>query len=351
MTRTRLTTAPKPRGGFTLIELLVVISIIAVLASLIAPAVQSARRAARKLECLNNMKQCSLAIHNFSSSSGGGLPSLANQMTLANGTTVINVGWPISILPAIDGGALLRSIKNGNSAIAGSAQDIWLQAFTCPDDANSFRQKGGLSYVVNSGFISSEVWGPGEGTGGKLHTPYLIDWNTTIGRSIDGVAATVDPNDLTVAVATGVFSRPTSSGFQPSLDYISTGDGATSTLMLSENLDAGFWHSSTVNTIGFGLEVACSGSGVPDGTQFTANTLATVGGFSSLTPDRWFVNRTKSLANAPRPSSLHAGGVNVFMCDGSGRFISENVDKSVFAKLITSNGVTYSETTLSQSDY
>src|SRR5690606_6283882 len=64
----------KSRRGFTLIELLVVISIIAVLISLIAPAVQSARRAARRTQCLNNMRNVGLAIQNFASQNGGKLP-------------------------------------------------------------------------------------------------------------------------------------------------------------------------------------------------------------------------------------------------------------------------------------
>lgn len=356
MIRPRLAPKQKLRRGFTLIELLVVISIIAVLASLIAPAVQSARRAARKLECLNNMKQSSLAIQNFASGNGGLLPLLQTTLDVngSGATQQMYVGWPIQILPALDSAALYRSIKaNATSAGLNGTEQIYLQTFTCPDDVDSFRQAGGLSYVVNAGGISSNIWGLGvDGTtAGLTHGSTTIDWN------LSGGADAVDAN---VAVATGVFWRasaaPTLSTFTPSLDYISTGDGATSTIMLTENLNAGQWWGVTVDDIAFGMKVNDTPSASGTGAQYkvlansSSTALQQLGTYQTAVVEPW-INRPQTLARSPRPSSQHIGGVNVFMCDGSGRFISENVDKLAYGKLLTSNGVTYGETTLNQSSY
>lgn len=396
------------RRGFTLIELLVVISIIALLASLIAPAVQSARRAARKVECLNNMRNVGLAIHNFSTSRGE-LPPLSSTMTISNskGVGQMAVGWPITILPAMDNAALLKNIQtdatiSGSTAVMSSAENVWIPAYTCPDDADSFRQAGGLSYVVNAGFISAEVWGAAESTT-FFHQPYLINWDgSTPGpyRSTDGMGA-LSATDLQIALATGVIWRsvgePTPA-YRSSIDYVAIGDGTTTTLLLTENLNAGPWTSTNVSAIGFGIripvdsttyapltgttspcgEFPVAGSLNPD---FTCSTFVTAsyGSFINQPAVTSAVTTTASTTTittsgtasadgcdsggggttttvtttsaTPRPGSQHAGGVNAIMVDGSARFLSEAIDPYVYTKLVTSNAVSFGEKSLNQSSY
>ena len=373
MTRTRITSAGRLRRGFTLIELLVVISIIAVLASLIAPAVQSARRAARKLECLNNIRQVGIAMQNFASANNGQLPSLVGNMTFANSaatpvTLTLQAGWPIQIMPAMDGSAVVKNLKANASASgfnigAGGTERVYFKGFTCPDDASSDKIVGGLSYVLNMGMISNTVWAayavpgtidtftatPNVTADSTYHHPGLISWdgNSSFGSSVDqaiGLASGVFQRDLTGFAGANSTSM--------SLDYVGTGDGTTNTMMVSENLQAGDWWSTSANQLGFGIQVPVA-SAAPSYTGWSnAVPLRTeTTNFAATTPDPWFINRNLAagVGTAPRPSSQHANGVNVIFCDGSGRFLSENMDKNTYAKLLTSNGVTYGEQTLNAS--
>ena len=113
------------RHGFTLVELLVVIAIIGILVSLLLPAVQQVREAARRTSCLNNMKQMGLAVLNYESALRQIPPARARD----NSTT-----WPVLIMPFLDGNNLYARFDT-KLAYAAQDPDVLLESlpvYTCP---------------------------------------------------------------------------------------------------------------------------------------------------------------------------------------------------------------------------
>lgn len=355
------------RSGFTLIELLVVISIIAVLISLIAPAVQSARRAARRVQCLNNMRQVGLAMQNFVGQTGGRLPYLHGDDGDPTTFTDRYQTWPRQLLLLLDQPAIDRELRTVESVPQTDPGGQWvpktLTVFTCPDDQNNFGRPGGLSFVGNAGYVSPKHWGTDDPNQQDItltgHPLFMenISWNTWSDPALWPCAEPSFQVDL------GVFHRrygytgdcvrrrkvgdwggikQTPLPYHMSLDRIGNGDGTSHTLLLSENVDAGLavdvngWLSNRDQATAFAAEY--------DNVKYAESLTWDYAGQMSLDsrinsgkPQNGD-NTAENNVYSPRPSSNHIGLVNVIWADGHAVSMSENIDVRVYACALTSAG-------------
>ncbi len=194
------TKAVRGRRGFTLIELLVVIAIIAVLIALLLPAVQSAREAARRSQCTNNMKQIGLAMHNYESTTQV-FPSSYPATRISGGAVSVGGAWgawsPQSLLlPYIEGGVIASSLNYGtvNQGDDGASYGFVyanttgirtrVQSFLCPSSPlpqnNNFWgvQAPGNNYFASVGssvnFVGTYTQGPPNGIFRYAGSPFGI---------------------------------------------------------------------------------------------------------------------------------------------------------------------------------
>lgn len=343
------------RRGLTWIDVVICLGIIVVLGSILLPATRSARNPARKLECLNNIRNVGIAVLNYASSCGDALPPFVGPVSFPrdsgeNGT--LTVGWPVILLPVLDQVHTLKSIKknaaHSNADAAGRltidpADQKDIQAFRCPDDKRFGISRGILSFVINFGFISREYF---EGDPSGAHRLGAISW--------DGNDIPDEPQDINVSAATGVAWRPNSS-FAPSFESMKDKDGHSNTILLTENLQAGTWYGTDTTGLGFGVPISTSGRRVLFGpgqllesVEKPLNCDFPDGELRNKQSRDWTINADPKakIGTRPRPSSAHAGGVNAILCDGSGRYLSEAIDPWVYIKLITPDGASYGETDL-----
>jgi len=336
---------PRSRRGFTLIELLVVIAIIAILIGLLLPAVQKVREAAARMKCQNNLKQIALANMTYESANGTFVPGIS-RTGCCWGT------WQVPILPYIEQGPLFQQytnfggLDNGggvpntstNRYAAGTNLTVAstrISTFTCPSDtAGVIGTITTNNYVLNAGNTSFyQVAIPIGCTGGSVTSLTC----TTFGGAPFGwyedpatVAAGGDSSPVDYgagSAAQGQCGKPRKIG--------DITDGTSNTMMASE-VNQGQGGSDYRGFSWWGGGAGFTAYSLPNSTDPDVMTGA---GCVTTAPNAPCT--TTSTATRPRMQvarSRHTGGVNVSMCDGSVRFVSNSVSIVTWRAASTSQG-------------
>jgi prepilin-type N-terminal cleavage/methylation domain-containing protein/prepilin-type processing-associated H-X9-DG protein len=297
MAATRTPSRSRIRRGFTLIELLVVIAIIAILIGLLLPAVQAAREAARRAQCLNNLKQLALAAANYENVNGC-YPGGGYSVQLYG----VDESFFVEMLPFYEQGPLYNAYNQSYSPIDAcniTIAGVGLSVLWCPSDPiiqTATSMSAPVVFGMNYGGWMGYNVPPGN------WYQYTTNYRGSTGPFV------------LLAQPVGIIETHGS----PTVRVASVTDGTSNTMIFSESTDAwvrasgqnALWLTTSIEPWNASSQGLAFDSGLPPNPQrYERN------GSFDASANEWAV-----------ASSLHPGGVNVSFADGSVRFIKDTIN-------------------------
>ena len=321
-------TSRRFRPGFTLIELLVVIAIIAILISLLLPAVQQAREAARRTSCKNNLKQIGLALHNYLDTHYGFPPSFVSDISTTN---TPGGEWSIHarLLPFVEQANLYQQADltlsysdPANLGVATQRVDVYL----CPTEINDRTRTDSsgnpIHYPTNYGYNAGNwrVWDnltrrPGNGAFAPNVSARPRDFSDGMSNTLGfSEVKAYTPYNRDGSTATPVIPA-TAAEVQALVD---TGGSNKANSGHTESVDGRVHQTGFTVTLPPNTEILIPGGDRPEGDYTSCREDKSCAGptFAAVTSRSW-----------------HPGTVQSLLMDGSVHSISENIDLGVWRNL------------------